>query len=495
MLLGAVVHGADEPRRWRHEGLLLDNRDLSALRQRIGEEPWKSAREHLQEACGTGPSQTRLLATALRYAVEANPDDEKSLVEALRAAETPRSDPKSRTEAARHAVHRAIVFECVRGSRLWNESKREEFLKQLFEAERPWLAEESRADGIERAWTGAARMAVAVALEDDAMYRLGEKDYLDVLDSAFRDDGAPKETLSIRDRVELASAMLVMAETANHHSDLFWGKDLYHIYFGHKNLMRVCSHLFESIGDAGGTSVEHWGWLELAAKTFGEPAWLKRLESLRPIFDPWTGGAGTLTHALLPPTELPDFGVAPDGFRWLYNREDTAGWQLSSRWYDINQDDFYVEDGVIHTLGGRDHWLMTDRMYENFILRLEYRIGPGSNSGIMVWAPIPGRPSKTGFEIQLLDDAGKPPSDDCSGSLYKVVAPLANAQKAAGEWNRIEVRCDNPSLIVVLNGQTVQDVNLEELEALQGRRRRGYIGLQDHSHKVAFRNVRMKLLD
>ena len=51
-----------------------------------------------------------------------------------------------------------------------------------------------------------------------------------------------------------------------------------------------------------------------------------------------------------------------------------------------------------------------------------------------------------------------------------------------------------PKLQVRLNGQLVQDLNVEEHESLRYRPRLGYIGLQDRGKPVHFRNIRIKRL-
>jgi hypothetical protein len=38
------------------------------------------------------------------------------------------------------------------------------------------------------------------------------------------------------------------------------------------------------------------------------------------------------------------------------------------------------------------------------------------------------------YEIQILDDFGKPPNPHSAGALYSRVAPAVNASKPAGEW-------------------------------------------------------------
>ncbi len=361
-----------------------------------------------------------------------------------------------------------------------------------------------------KAWMSPALMASAVFEENKDLYQKGLGVFFDC-SGYFNFSGEVKsnvgsynrntdefdtQSFSLNGHIAMVSAMLAAAEINQRHGDLFWGDDLHHKSFGPLNLNSICSALFERIQQENAMNqVEHWGWLELAYRMYGNPDWLPVLQKHRPIFDTWVGGPATLFYGRTYPTTPPDFGTAPDGFQWLYNKKDLTGWQVSSRWYEVNEDDFYVKDGVVYTRGARDHYLYTDRMYGRFHFKVEYKIGEGSNSGVFVWAPIPGRASRTGFEIQLLDDAGQEPKENGSGSLYKVASPKVNAQVPAGEWGEIEVICNDPFITVIMNGQLIHKTNLNEHPQTEGRRRRGFIGLQDHAHKVQFRNMRIKLLD
>jgi hypothetical protein len=160
-----------------------------------------------------------------------------------------------------------------------------------------------------------------------------------------------------------------------------------------------------------------------------------------------------------------------------------------------------VKDGVVVCDGSRGNcgFLRYDRRLSDFTLRLEYRMSKDCNSGVCIRVPRPynGKPdetlpSRTGYEIQILDDPGAPPSKTATGSLYNLVAPKVNAAKPAGEWNTLEVVCRGPKIKVTLNGQVVQDVDQREIEAIKDRPRSGYLLLQNHGHKTEFRDLWLK---
>ena len=71
------------------------------------------------------------------------------------------------------------------------------------------------------------------------------------------------------------------------------------------------------------------------------------------------------------------------GFRPLFNGEDLSGWvpvnTAPSTWS--------VQDGMIACSGKPIGELRTDRMYQNFILELEWRhMEPRGNAGVFMWA-------------------------------------------------------------------------------------------------------------
>ncbi len=143
-------------------------------------------------------------------------------------------------------------------------------------------------------------------------------------------------------------------------------------------------------------------------------------------------------------------------------------------------------------------------MYADFKLSLEFRLPEGGNSGVFLRAPREGDPAYTGMEVQILDDYAEEYENlepwQYSGSVYKVQAPSRRTINPAGEWNKYEILCDGPVVKVRLNDQLINDVNLnqhmDKTDTHPGiKRRRGYIGLQNHSTRVDFRNIRLEVLE
>jgi hypothetical protein len=102
--------------------------------------------------------------------------------------------------------------------------------------------------------------------------------------------------------------------------------------------------------------------------------------------------------------------------------------------------------------------LISEEKFWNFKLHVDFRIVEHSNSGI----GLRGR-----YEIQILEDYGKPVNSHGAGALYSRIAPSVNASKPAGEWQSYDIRLVGRTLTVVHNGIKVLDkVEVEGLTAI-----------------------------
>ncbi len=181
-----------------------------------------------------------------------------------------------------------------------------------------------------------------------------------------------------------------------------------------------------------------------------------------------------------------------DGWQPLFDGRSLEGWTtLRTDWGA-----WHVRDGAIVCDGSTmGPWLRTRRRFESFVLRLEYRISEKGNSGVFVRAPLDGRASRFGFEVQIMGRRPDPLDDQYStGAIYAALPPKEDASRPVGQWNELEVTCDGPMLQVRVNGRGVQDVDTRNVAVLKDRRRQGRIGLQDHGDKVWFRRIRIKEL-
>ncbi len=197
-------------------------------------------------------------------------------------------------------------------------------------------------------------------------------------------------------------------------------------------------------------------------------------------------------------------GITPaerqDGFVSIFDGQSLAGWHTIGLGQTTGE--WIARDGVLtHTPG--DSWLATTADYTDFVLRLEYRTGEGTDSGIFMRSPSTGYPSFTGMEIEIKNDPGGAPSPRSNTSLYGAAAPAKNATRGAGEWNAVEISLVGRKLVAIWNGEKIHDLDLDDpayAGALRGplasRAASGHIGFQAHATgaPIEFRNIRVKVV-
>jgi hypothetical protein len=190
-----------------------------------------------------------------------------------------------------------------------------------------------------------------------------------------------------------------------------------------------------------------------------------------------------------------------EGFVPIFDGKSLDGWKLMGR----HGPGYGVKDGVVFCERGGGGNLFTEKEFENFVLRFEFKLDPGSNNGIGIRAPYEGDAAYMGMEIQVLDDTTKKYGPlqpwQFHGAIYNIVAPKVGFQNPVGEWNYEEITANGRHIKVVLNGHTIVDANLNDvidphtLGHHPGMLRpRGHIGFLGHDDYVEFRNLRVKEL-
>jgi len=208
-------------------------------------------------------------------------------------------------------------------------------------------------------------------------------------------------------------------------------------------------------------------------------------------------------------------GVAPNvltaeeraqGFRLLFDGSTTAGWRTFRG--SAPPAGWEVRDGALTRVGpGGD--VVTTEQFEGFELRLEWKVAPGGNSGVLYRVTEEGEETyHSGPEFQVLDDDAH--RDGLSrltaaGSNYGLHASPAGVVRPAGEWNEARIVVDGAHVEHWLNGVKVVEYELgssdwERLVAeskfaqwsAYGRARRGHVALQDHGDEVAYRSIRIR---
>ena len=115
-----------------------------------------------------------------------------------------------------------------------------------------------------------------------------------------------------------------------------------------------------------------------------------------------------------------------------------------------------VEDGIL-TNAPPTRNLVSKQKFKDFRLQAEYKLTEKSNSGIY----LRGR-----YELQVLDDYGRPPEEHGHMAIYAWTPPLVNASKPAGEWQSVDIVIVGNRVTVTLNGQKVHDN--AEIQAITG---------------------------
>jgi len=171
-----------------------------------------------------------------------------------------------------------------------------------------------------------------------------------------------------------------------------------------------------------------------------------------------------------------------------------------------------VVDGAIHRRAARAGHLISDRTFDNFDLRFEWKISPGGNSGIKYRTTYVEKKGLYGCEFQLLDDDnhpnGKKATTRC-GALYDLYAPDESRKvlRPVGEYNEARVVARGSRIEHWINGQKILEVDTEsddwkeryaksKFKTIKGfaAEKPGPIMLQDHNNEVWFRNITIRPL-
>src|SRR6266550_5993171 len=211
------------------------------------------------------------------------------------------------------------------------------------------------------------------------------------------------------------------------------------------------------------------------------------------------------------PVSHGDTGLVP-----LFPKDGIPEGWVVRRWDDVSKPAdtnavWKVEGGILQGSNPRGTWLMSEKEYGDFVLELEFKLGETGNSGCALRSPMRGDPAFDGMELQMADFRYNPQAKDSelTGGLYRAVAPTKQVYRPT-EWNRYRITLKGWHLKLVLNGETIQDINLEEqtqtvkrhdgsdAPQIKDRPKRGHIGFQELSRgneHVQVRNARIQVLD
>lgn len=211
-----------------------------------------------------------------------------------------------------------------------------------------------------------------------------------------------------------------------------------------------------------------------------------------------------------------------DGWTLLWDGATTQGWR-GAKLEAFPESGWVIENGILkvqpsdgkESANGGD--IVTTRTYKNFILKVDFKITPGANSGIKYFVDPTlnkGKGSAIGCEFQILDDDLHPDAklgvkgNRKLASLYDLIpAPEVKPMDKEG-FNTATVIVAGKHVEHWLNGEKMvsYDRDSQQWNALVayskyknwpnfGNLEEGYILLQDHGDEVWFKNVKIKELD
>ena len=153
----------------------------------------------------------------------------------------------------------------------------------------------------------------------------------------------------------------------------------------------------------------------------------------------------------IPPTAHPEVG------QW----EDLFAPDLSNTIFPEGVWTF--ENGILTASEDQNIW--TQKVYDNFILDLEFQVAPGTNSGVIVYCSNIDDWIPNSVEVQIADDsaeqwANSPKTWQCA-AIFGHLAASESRVKKPGEWNRMTITCQDKMIYVMLNGKMVTEMNMD----------------------------------
>jgi hypothetical protein len=200
----------------------------------------------------------------------------------------------------------------------------------------------------------------------------------------------------------------------------------------------------------------------------------------------------------------------------LFNGTDLTGWHVDVPAMDNNPDTinpFIVRDGMLVSLGTPGGHLITDSVYQNYRLEVEYRFaGKPGNCGVLVHASTPralyGMFPKS-LEVQMMhENAGdfwciveditvpdmeerRGPKEEwgiTEGKKRRILNLTDGSENPVGEWNAMVVECVGDEVKVWVNGDLVNyGYNCTAIK--------GQIAVQAEGSEVEFRKLELTAID
>ncbi len=223
-----------------------------------------------------------------------------------------------------------------------------------------------------------------------------------------------------------------------------------------------------------------------------------------------------LKSPALPPPESNTLTAdeAAAGWRLLFDGKSLAGWRGYRK--QTVPASWRVEDGSLlsrREQGVSSGDIITSDQFDDFELRVDWKMTKGNNSGILYRATEEhDQVWQSGPEFQILDNAGHLDGLNplaSAGACYAVFAPARDVTRPVGEWNTARIIAQGSHVEHWLNDVKVveYDVDSEVWKAHVktskffataygqgnwGQAKRGHIGLQDYGGAIEFRNIKIR---
>lgn len=185
-----------------------------------------------------------------------------------------------------------------------------------------------------------------------------------------------------------------------------------------------------------------------------------------------------------------------------FNGTDLSGWDGAAA-------DYEVKDGAIVCKPGKGGNLFTTKQYADFAVRVEYKLPPGGNNGLLIRYPGGEKKADGAYagmcEVQILDETNKKYAKldprQMNGSVYAMIPSVPGYLRPVGDWNVMEVTVNGPKIMVELNGTRILDGDVSQVKEFMGGRphpgrenKDGHFGFAGHTDPVMFRTVAIKEL-
>jgi cytochrome c len=195
-------------------------------------------------------------------------------------------------------------------------------------------------------------------------------------------------------------------------------------------------------------------------------------------------------------------GKTNKGWHTYHQKEAGVAWEAKGGALYLNKDN----------KEGRGD-LVTDGEFENYELKLQWKIEKCGNSGIIfnsIESDKYGYSFLTGPEMQVLDNECHEDAKIIkhrAGDLYDLISCKRETVRPAGEWNDVRIVSKNAHYEFWLNGEKVVEFTMHtpEWDTMVkgskfksmpdfGKATKGHIVLQDHGNGVWYRNIKIKTL-